>query len=256
MTNYASYAPFYDLVMAGSFPDGLADPVVDGARVTPDAVRVLDVIRRYRPDARSLIEFGCGTGTHLADLKSIPALTGIDLSPHMLTIARHKVPEARFIEADMSTVDLAERFDVVTCMYDTLNHLPRFELWKAMFERAHAHLEDHGLFIFDVYTIGELRRLVDAPPSVRDLDGSSLIAKLEFDGRAMAVWDVRIFERQSETQFKLHHERIQELGVDLARIKDALVPSFELLEEADPRGDVPSDESMRAHFVFRKLPTE
>ncbi len=53
MPAYERFASFYDLVMD--------DP-------EPRAVRVNDAIARYRPDAASLLELGCGTGSILARL--------------------------------------------------------------------------------------------------------------------------------------------------------------------------------------------
>ena len=64
-------------------------------------------------------------------------------------------------------------------------------------------------------------------------------------------WDVRIFERVEGDQFRLHHERIGELGVPLARIHEALAPRFGLLEATNTEGRPANDESDRAYFVYR-----
>ena len=79
----------------------------------------------------------------------------------MLATARAKVPRARFVQADMTTFDLDERFDAVICVFDTLNHLVNLRRWRALFDRAAAHLYAGGLFVFDVNTVGQLRRLGD-----------------------------------------------------------------------------------------------
>ncbi len=42
-----------------------------------------------------------------------------------------------------------------------------------MFDAVHEHLVEGGLFIFDVNTVGELRRLGDEPPWVYDFDDST-----------------------------------------------------------------------------------
>jgi hypothetical protein len=64
-------------------------------------------------------------------------------------------------------------------------------------------------------------------------------------------WDVRIFERIEGDTFRLHHERIGELGVPLARIHEALAPRFDLLEATNIEGRPANDESDRAYFVYR-----
>jgi len=50
-----------------------------------------------------LVEFGCGTGRHLARLgpRGAASLTGCDLSPGMLAQARSRVPAARLLLQDM-----------------------------------------------------------------------------------------------------------------------------------------------------------
>ena len=86
MVAYQRFAPFYDVVMD--------DP-------GPRAVRVDAAVARYRPDAASLLELGCGTGSILARLTTGAALTGLDRSPEMLAVCASKVPGARLVEADM-----------------------------------------------------------------------------------------------------------------------------------------------------------
>src|ERR1700730_14298204 len=129
-----------------------------------NAERILGYRERHLPQADSLLELGCGSGSILAGLRDLNSLVGLDRSPQMLAVARRKVPEARFILADMTEFELGERFDIVICVFDTLNHLLRFDAWCRLFERARAHLRDGGLFVFDVNTVGQLHRLRPRPP--------------------------------------------------------------------------------------------
>ena len=143
-----------------------------------DINRVRDYIKRYQPGAASLLELGCGTGAVLAGLAadvsltgadepvtgsgppvtgSGLSLTGVDLSEEMLAIAARSVPAARLVHADVTSFSLGTQFDVVICVFDTLNHLPSLHAWRAMFDRVHEHLADGGLFFFDVNTTGRLR---------------------------------------------------------------------------------------------------
>lgn len=237
MAGYGQFARFYDAVMG--------DP-------EPKRRRVLGSIDRYLPVASSVLELGCGTGAILAGLGSGRALTGVDRSPEMLTLARRKCPSARLIQADMCSFALPERFDVVLCVFDTLNHVPSFDGWRMVFQRVREHLADEGLFIFDLNPLGQLRRLGDAPPWVHHFDGNTLIMDVELGADALSQWDIRIFERQDAGHFVLRHARIAELGVPLAQVKEALAPAFELLEETDGGGDVPTDESARAYFTYRR----
>jgi hypothetical protein len=72
--------------------------------------------------------------------------------------------------------------------------------------------------------------------------------------QALSLWRTRIFEQQHDDIYRLHDERIYELGVPLADIRAALAGRFELLEEASLDGSPVSDESDRIFFVCRHLP--
>jgi SAM-dependent methyltransferase len=242
VTDYERYSRFYDAVMD--------DP-------GPRAERVLEWIDRYVPEANSLLELGCGTGSILARLPSVGSLTGVDRSPAMLAVARGKVPGARLIEDDMQAFSFDERFDVVICVFDSLNHLLDFNEWQETFSRVRDHLVDGGLFVFDVNTIGELRRLGEEPPWVFDFPAGLAIVDVLFaeddEGNGMSNWDIRIFEQVGVDKFQLHREEIGELGVRLGRLRSALVQHFVVLDEVSESGGTPTDESVKAHFACRPL---
>ncbi len=239
MPDYELFARFYDAAMD--------DP-------TPRGARVLRSIERFSPQASSVLELGCGTGSILAQLTGIPALTGLDRSPEMLAVASQKVPSARLLQGDIEEFWLDERFDVVVCVFDTLNHLLTFEAWQAMFEAVYDHLVEDGLFIFDVNTVGELRRLGEEPPWVFDFGEHVLIMDVSFAADGLSEWDIRIFEHIGGSRFELHRERIGELGVSLSRIRAALQPRFALLEETSDSGEAPTDSSVKAYFAYRRVP--
>ena len=121
MTDYAQFARFYDRIV--------------GDR-SSELRRIRAYVDAHRPGARSLLELGCGTGALLAGLAGSFALTGIDRSPEMLAIAADRVPSARLVRADMTSFAVGTRFDVAICMFDTLNHLPAVDDWRALFHRV------------------------------------------------------------------------------------------------------------------------
>jgi SAM-dependent methyltransferase len=236
MPTYDHFARYYDALMD--------DPLAN-------VRRVLGYRERHMPTADSLLELGCGSGSILAGLQQFRSLVGLDRSPQMLATARRKVPRARFVQADMTTFELGERFDIVICVFDTLNHLVSFDAWCSLFERVRAHLRDGGLFVFDVNTVGQLRRLGDAPAWVLEVAGATITQEVEWRGAGQSIWHVRIDERSDGDRPSHHHERIGELGVELTTIADALAGDFVLLESCDEDGSAPTDESARAYFAYR-----
>ncbi|HKR71163.1 MAG TPA: class I SAM-dependent methyltransferase [Streptosporangiaceae bacterium] len=249
MPAYAEFAGFYDQIM--------------GDR-TVDVARMRSYITRFSPEARTLLELGCGTGAMLAGLTPGLEVTGVDRSPEMLAVAARTAPAARLVEADMTAFSLGTSFDVVICVFDTLNHLPRLADWRAMFDRVHDHLADGGLFVFDVNTTQRLRRLWQGPAFASDFGEHSMIMDVQpaacgegangEGGEAageLSLWTVKIFERVGDDMFRLHEERIPELGVPVATIREALAPHFDLLDATGLDGEPASDESSRAFFAYR-----
>jgi SAM-dependent methyltransferase len=237
MAAYREFARYYDAVNG--------DPV-------ETSLKILSHIGRYRPQADSVLELGCGTGAVLAGLGSGLRLTGVDLSPEMLEIAARRCPDAHLHLDDMTTFTLPEQFDVVLCVFDTLNHVHTFDGWLAMFERVATHLVDGGLFIFDINTVGRFQRLAEMAPWVHDFEGHTLIMNVEFDDGVHSEWDIRVFEHRDNKNFVLHHEVIVELGVTLQQVRKKLDHDFEPLEETDRSGAVPTDDSDRAYFVYQR----
>lgn len=65
-------------------------------------------------DPRSVLDGGCGTGRVAIELARCGLdVAGTDLDPDMIALARSKAPELAWIQADLSELDLAARFDVV-----------------------------------------------------------------------------------------------------------------------------------------------
>lgn len=244
MTDYAAFSRFYDRIV--------------GDR-SEEIGRVLGYIEKYRPSATSLLELGCGTGALLAGLAGPLEVAGVDRSPEMLAIAAGRLPSARLVRADMTAFSLAARYDVVICMFDTLNHVPSFPGWQSLFERVDEHLADDGLFIFDVNTAGRLRGLHGAPCFLEEFDGNIVMMTVEpAHGEPaegwLSLWRTQIFERQDNGLFRLHDEQILELGVPLTRIRGALEARFELLTQESLDGSPVSDESDRVYFAYRRRP--
>jgi SAM-dependent methyltransferase len=111
------------------------------------------MVRRRNPGARTWLDLCCGVGRllHLA-AKAGYSVTGVDASPDQLWHARRNTPRARLVRADISRLALGRKYDVITCMFDSINYLPEREAWMAALRRAARHLAPGGVFIFDVNT--------------------------------------------------------------------------------------------------------
>lgn len=238
METYDVFARFYD--------------AVQGDRVA-HAAYVRSLIQKHHPEATTVLELACGTGSVLKQLDSDYDVTGVDLSERMLEIAARKVPHARLIRADMTEVALEDRFDVVLCVYDSINHLLRFAEWEAVFDRARAHLEDGGLFVFDVNTERRLASFVPLPAVTEWFgDGNLMVLDVVDGGEGVFVWSIRIFEHLGDASYRLHTEDIREVAFPADRIRRGLQKRFRRVWTYDEERSRPSPSSGRLHFVCRK----
>jgi SAM-dependent methyltransferase len=101
------------------------------------------LVSRLKDGAR-LLELGCGGGApETKRLAQRFAVTGVDISPRQVERARAAIPEAEFLCADFTEIELpAGSFDAV-CGFYGLNHVPR-ELLAPLLAAAHGWLVPDG----------------------------------------------------------------------------------------------------------------
>jgi SAM-dependent methyltransferase len=236
--SYDVFAPFYD--------------AVQGDRADHSAY-IRSLMEQHHPQAKTVLELACGTGSVLKQLEQSYDVSGVDLSEAMLAVAARKLPDARLVLGDMTSVELGETFDVVLCVFDSINHLLRFEEWEAVFERAHAHLNDGGIFLFDVNTEAQLERFSSEQPLSQWFEGANvMILDVARTTDGEYLWMVRVFEDLGEDNYRLHAEDIPEAAFPADRIEASLLERFAAVDVYDASRPEPSPESARLHFVCRR----
>jgi SAM-dependent methyltransferase len=237
MTSYKKLDRFYDAAM--------------GDR-TAMASYIRRLIRQHKPKARTLLELACGTGTILKILAKSYDVVGLDLSPQMLSLARKKLPHVHFYLKDMVSFDLGKKFDVIICVFDSINHVLKFADWQKIFRNAAQHLEQDGLFLFDINTEAKLERLISAPTWVQKF-GRNLEFINVIDGRrGIANWNIRVFEHRRGNKYGLFEEDIKEISFPVKRIAAALRNQFTNVKVIDPTERKPSTKSDRLYFMCKR----
>lgn len=135
-----------------------------------EAARVAALIRALHPEARTVLDVGCGTGEHarLLTLEHGFAVDGLDLDAGLLRVARRKLPDARFFEADMADFSLGRRYDAVICLFSSIGYLLTTKRVTAALRRFHTHLAPGGVVIVEPWFAPDAFK--PGPLSVRQIE--------------------------------------------------------------------------------------
>jgi SAM-dependent methyltransferase len=99
------------------------------------------------PMDTDVLDLGCGAGVPMTRaLAEGRRVTGVDLSARQVELAWAAVPDATFLQADMTELDLPlASLDAVVAFY-SLTHVPRADL-PGLLERIHGWLRPGGVLV-------------------------------------------------------------------------------------------------------------
>jgi SAM-dependent methyltransferase len=234
MPAYEIFGKFYDAVM--------------GDRSEP-AEHLCKLIQASRPNARNVLELGCGTGSMLKYMKQTYEVSGLDASSTMLSMARRKVPDAKLYGQNMVDFQIDDKFDVICCVFDSINHIRKLSEWKKVFAKARQHLSPGGCFIFDINTQRKLERHIAEPPWVHRFGSNLLIIDVTALPRGASNWNIKVFEHLNANRYVLHEEDIVEVSFPSRKIVAALLDHFGKVRVIDLHGNRPSTKSERLFFI-------
>ena len=117
------------------------------------------LIKKYLPDAKSILDMGCGTGNHDFLLTERGYhVTGIDNSEVNIEKANSKLAAFNskssildFKKGDIRNIRLNQTFDVVISLFHVMSYQNTNDDLGAAFTTAKVHLKQGGLFIFDCW---------------------------------------------------------------------------------------------------------
>ncbi len=123
------------------------DHAIEYARYCEHVVRLIG--RYARNPVKTLIDISCGCGKNVFNLKKRFQVTGLDLSPAMIDLARKLNPECEFIQGDMRRFSLARTFDAIL-MDDGISYMTTAPDLTATISSALDHLEPGGVMVVTV----------------------------------------------------------------------------------------------------------
>ena len=238
MAVYDLLAPHYDAVTGDS---------------APEAAFLRDIIERRHGQAATLLDLACGTGGITALLAGAYQVSGLDISPSMLAMAREKLPGGtRLYLADMTSFRLDASFDVIVCAYQGINHLLSLDAWQSSFDCVGEHLNRGGLFVFDIITVGHLDQMAAGPRIVQEFAGNYLLIQVRTADGMVFDWHIEVYELQPDGRYRLITQTVALRSFPLAVIRQALRARFtsvEVITDGNPAG--PQNEE-RIWFACRQ----
>jgi SAM-dependent methyltransferase len=187
---------------------------------------VKTLVSKYNPLASSVLDLGCGTGNILFLFKNCDEIYGIDKNKNMLDIAKAKIGKGKFFKEDICDFLFSKKFDVILCIYDTINHILNFEGWKKVFIKSRMHLNDGGIFIFDCNTLKKLKDNSALLSYVKEFEENVFISTVSEKSEGIFNFNIKVFEHIAGSGYKLYEENIKETSFDVKTIKKELLKHF------------------------------
>ena len=220
------------------------------------------LLERYGLRPETILDLACGEGTFAVRMaKKGFKVTGVDLSSHLLQLARERAKKenvnVEFLLQDMRSLPFEERYDLVTCWYDSLNYLLEMEDLERAFAGVYRGLKRGGLFIFDMNTIYGLAVIWQRHPCYvqQDTPGLFEIHRPSYDfEKNIAALRITGFVKEGDSWTRIDEEH-RERGYSLEEIRHCLKEVG--LKELACWGNLrelsePEPDSGRVWFVTKK----
>jgi len=239
MAAYDLLAPHYDAVTGDS---------------ATEAAFIRAIIEQRNSRATTLLDAACGTGGMTALLARTYQVSGLDISPGMLAVAREKLPDGTPLHlADMTCFKLNARFDAIVCAYQGVNHLLSFSAWEEFFSCAYEHLNYGGVLVFDITTVSNLITMAHISKIVQQFDQNYLLIRVYTTDEMVFEWRIEVFELQPNGRYRLLTQTVETRSFPLDDIREALRSSFVDIEVINSDGTSASEGNEdRIWFVCTK----
>ncbi len=134
---YKSLAHYYDFIY--SWKD-----------YKDESAKISSLIKKFKKTkGNDMLELACGTGKHAKYLSKNFKIVATDLNNEMLEIARKNVKKVKFVQADMITLSLNKKFDVIICLFSSIGYLKSYKNLQKTINNAAKHLKNGGILIIE-----------------------------------------------------------------------------------------------------------
>lgn len=126
---------------------------------------ILSISDELAVDRKNYLDLGCGTGNITEKIApKFANAWAVDLSYDMLTEAENKLRgkglKVKFLCQDITELNLNKKFNLITCCLDSTNYILDKNDLKKYFYSVFNHLEENGVFIFDINSYYKLTNIL------------------------------------------------------------------------------------------------
>lgn len=169
-----------------------------------------------------ILEYACGTGNMTLPLaKEGYHITAVDASEEMLFYAQEKTRKnamkVNYVCENMCCFRLNKPARAAVCACDGVNYLLTDAELRRFFERAHANLQEGGIFLFDISSSYKLKNILGNEFYYDDGEDETCFWQNQFDRKSKTVtMELTFFTRQDgdvyERKDEIHVQRAWESG--------------------------------------------
>ncbi len=207
---------------------------------------------------RTAVDLACGTGSVALILaRKGLRVTGVDLSPEMLTVATQRAQEQEnrpmFVCQMLQQLQLPVGVDLAVCALDGLDYILEPEGCQEAIARVYKALNPGGIFIFDVNTPEKLRAM-DGQVFLDEDDDVYCVWRGEFEEETnICSYGMDLFQRQGQVWHRSFEEH-QEYAYTAEQLKTYLRQAgfTHIRIYADGCMEPPRSGEQRIYFSARK----
>lgn len=177
-----------DLIYDANVYDGMNNDLTD-----------LKFYKKWLPKKKEarILELCCGTGRlTLPIAKDGYKISGVDITSSMLDQANAKALEAGltidFIKADIRTLDLPKKYDLIFIPFNSIHHLYQNDDLFQVFNVVKSHLKENGLFLLDCYN-PNIQYIIEGEKEQKEI--AEYITK---DGRKILIKQKMHYENKTQ----------------------------------------------------------
>ncbi len=218
----------------------------------------LKLVDKYLPipgKNAKVLDVACGTGTFLFGMHEKGwEISGVDLSEEMLEVARKKFDDnqinCNLYCQNMEELKILEKFDLVTCNFDSINYILSIEKIRKVFQNVFDVLKENGKFAFDIVT--EYQALTFGSSNEWKVDGYVMKMKSEYNPKNR-IKKIRITLNYETEKFSEDH---YQKNYDLNEISKVLEETgFEIKVFVDIESKLMEidNKTTRAYYVVQKI---